>query len=109
MSTMRNTTNDAIAIQAPIGETRSPAGQLGVTGDLASLTRSVWFLIVTMAGVAAISFWLLGLSIDLSSNRSLVAIAVCYAGLVLFYRRVRPDPLIAAPAEAIGQLFIVLF
>ena len=77
--------------------------------EYAVLSRAVWRLIAMMVMVVALSFAALGLSIDIGSNVSLLAIGLAYAALVWFYRRVRCDETIGWPLEAVGQLFVVLF
>ncbi len=75
----------------------------------AVLSRAVWRLIAMMILALALSFAVLGLSIDIGSNASLLAMGLAYTGLIWFYRRVRCDETIARPLEAVGQLFVVLF
>ena len=77
--------------------------------EYADNSRAVWRLIAMMVMVVALSFAALGLSIDIGSNVSLLAIGLAYVGLIWFYRRVRCDETIAWPLEAVGQLFVVLF
>ncbi len=71
--------------------------------------RIIWLLIAAMAAAVAISFLLLGLSIDLRSNPALIASCIGYAGFCYIYTKIRRDERIASAAITAGQLFLVLF
>ncbi len=73
-----------------------------------STGRLLWLLIVVMTAIATVSFVLLGLSIDISSNPSLIAVGLAYTGVAWFYSSIRRDIRLATAMTAVGQLFLVL-
>jgi hypothetical protein len=76
--------------------------------EVARLSRTVWLQIVIMTSIVASGLALLGLSINFTSNISLLALVSAYVGLTWFYRRVRCDETIAGPLEAVGQLLVIM-
>ncbi|WP_175557764.1 phosphatase PAP2 family protein [Rhodopseudomonas pseudopalustris] len=68
----------------------------------------IWLLIALMACSAGIGLGLLGITIDFTSNLSLIAIAVGYCAVTVFYATVRRDVRLAAAMTSVGQLFLVL-
>jgi hypothetical protein len=73
-----------------------------------STTRLLWLLIVVMTAIATVSFGFLRLTIDVSSNPSLIGIGLAYAGVTWFYSSIRRDVRLAATMTTVGQLFLVL-
>jgi membrane-associated phospholipid phosphatase len=79
-----------------------------VLAGQADLGRVLWLLVAGMAAAISIGFALLGLRLDVSSNLMLPGIGVGYTAVVMYYRHVRRECLLACAMTTVGQLFLVL-
>src|SRR5882672_1158528 len=71
-------------------------------------SRLLWCGVVVLLLAAAFGIVASGLSIDFTSNPTLLAAGACYTGVAWFYSCIRPDERLARALTTVAQLFLIL-
>jgi|ERR1700730_3745892 membrane-associated phospholipid phosphatase len=75
---------------------------------LAHNSRVIWLVIAGMSVATIVGYWATGLTFAWYCIQTIGLCALPFLAVSLFYRRLRPDPLISFATEAFAQLLLVL-